>query len=244
MKQTQQPPRHGHATMNLVSRRSKAEKIEKLLQLRPLDRPLRLLEIGCGSGGITHYFATHPNLHCQVTGIDVADTRQISEGYTFQCVQGVQLPFDSGSFDAVISNHVIEHVGTAADQLLHLKEIRRVLAVSGSAYLAVPNRWMLTEPHYGLKFLSWWPRAWRSTYLELMGKGQFYDCEPLEMRTLESMLNVANLTWRNLSIEAWRITFDIERTDHWSTRLLRHTPDAALNPLRPIIPTLIYRLRP
>lgn len=243
MTATQHPPRHGHATMNLGSRRAKAEKIENLLQLCLLGRPLRLLEIGCGSGGIAHYFATHPDLHCQVTGVDVTDTRQIFDGYAFVHVQGAQLPFDDGAFDVVISNHVIEHVGTTADQLLHLKEIRRVLAASGSAYLAVPNRWMLTEPHYRLKLLSWWPRSWRSTYLRWMGKGSFYDCEPLQMQELERLLTQAGLHYSNQSVQGWRATFDIEYPGRWSTRLLQATPDAVLRPLRPIIPTLIYRLQ-
>ena len=212
------PVRQPHAVSDLASRRPKAQKIEQLLQLRPLGRPLRLLEIGCGSGGIAHYFATHPHLGCEVTAVDVHDSRQVHTHYTFVQVQGVELPFASFSFDAVISNHVIEHVGTAAEQLMHLQEIRRVLAPGASAYLAVPNRWMLTEPHYRLKFLSWWPHAWRTPYLRLMGKGDFYDCEPLQMHELQRQLDAAAFTWRNLSIEGWRATFDLEHPQHWSTR--------------------------
>lgn len=239
----QLPVRQPHVVTDLASRRCKAQKIKQLLQLQPMAQPLRLLEIGCGSGGIAHYFATHPDLPCAVTAVDVHDNRQVHEDYTFKQVQGVQLPFADASFDVVISNHVIEHVGTAAEQLTHLQEIRRVLTIDACAYLAVPNRWMLTEPHYRLRFLSWLPHAWRTPYLRLMGKGEFYDCEPLQMHQLEKQLDAAGLTWRNLSIEAWRATFDIERPRQWSTRLLRRIPDALLRPLRPIIPTLIYQLQ-
>ena len=35
----------------------------------------------------------------------------------------------------------------------HLREIRRVLRRDGLAYLAVPNRWALVEPHYRLALL-------------------------------------------------------------------------------------------
>jgi len=157
-------------------------------------------------------------------------------------VQGVKLPFEPDRFDVVISNHVIEHVGDAAAQLRHLQEIRRVLKPEGVAYLAVPNRWMLTEPHYRLKFLSWLPHSWRSPYLRWRGKGDFYDCEPLQLHELEAMLAQSGMTYRNLCIEGWRETFEIERPRHWSTRLLRRFPDALLRPLRPIIPTLMYRL--
>lgn len=234
--------RQPHAVTDLASRRLKALKIERLLGLRQLPQPIRLLEIGCGSGGIAHYFATHPGLQCVVTAVDVHDNRQVRDGYAYHNVQGVELPFDDQQFDAVISNHVIEHVGDAAAQLLHLQEIRRVLAPTGIAYLAVPNRWMLTEPHYRLKFLSWLPHAWRSPYLRWMGKGEVYDCEPLQMHELERMLAAAGLLYRNQCVEGWRATFEIERPTHWSTRLLAHCPDALLTQLNPIVPTLIYRL--
>lgn len=143
----------------------------------------------------------------------------------------------------MLSNHVIEDVGDALAQARHLQEIRRVLRPDGIGYLAVPNRWMLTEPHYRLKFLSWLPHSWRTPYLRLMRKGSFYDCEPLQMRQLEKMLDSARLRYRNLCIEALRETFLIERPEALSTRLLRLIPDSALRLFRRVIPTLIYRLQ-
>ena len=243
MPYTHTSERQPHAVTDLASRRFKALKIERLLGLQQFSPPIRLLEIGCGSGGIAHYFATHPSLQCTVTAVDVHDNRQVRDGYVYHSVQGVQLPFDDQQFDAFISNHVIEHVGDAAAQLVHLQEIRRVLAPTGKAYLAVPNRWMLTEPHYRLKFLSWLPHAWRSPYLRWMGKGEVYDCEPLQMHELERMLAAAGLQYRNQCVEGWRATFEIERPTHWSNRVLQATPNALLNLLRPIIPTLIYQLQ-
>lgn len=234
--------RKAHAVIDLPSRHLKAMKIERLLGLSPGIAPLEVLEIGCGAGGIAHYFATNPALPCRVTAVDVNDNRQIRDGYTYLSVRGVELPFAQESFDAVISNHVIEHVGDDTAQLQHLMEIRRVLRKDGIAYLAAPNRWMVTEPHYRLRFLSWLPRRWRSPYLRLRGKGDFYDCEPPQLHELENMLGHTGMGYRNLCIEGWRETFDIERPHHWSARLLRRLPDALLRPLKPIIPTLIYRL--
>jgi SAM-dependent methyltransferase len=234
--------RQPHAVLDLPSRSWKAEKIARLLALAERQQPIRLLEIGTGSGGIAHWFAHHPQLRCEVVAVDVCDNRQLHDGYVFQQVEGVELPFVDAGFDVVISNHVIEHVGDAQAQARHLSELRRVMKPDGVGYLAVPNRWMLTEPHFRLKFLSWWPHKWRTPYLKLMGKGDFYDCEPLELRQLEHMLQAAGLDYCNLCIDGWRQTFDIERTQHWSTRLLRNIPDALLRPLTFIIPTLIYRI--
>lgn len=234
--------RRPHVVTDLASRQPKALKIERLLGLQSKDGPLRLLEIGTGSGGIAHYFATHPTLACDVTAVDVHDNRQVHTGYEYIPVQGVKLPFDDDKFDVVISNHVIEHVGDAGEQARHLGEIRRVLREGGKGYLAVPNRWMLTEPHYRLKFLSWWPRPLRTPYLRAMRMGELYDCEPLELRQLEGMLAAAALDYRNLCVEALRETLEIERPGALITRFFRQVPDGALRPFRGLIPTLIYRV--
>jgi len=236
--------RHPHAVLDLPSRQWKGEKIARLLDLAHRPQPMQMLEIGTGSGGIAHSFATHPELRCEVTAVDVVDSRLVRDGYIYRQVVGVELPFPEAGFDVVITNHVIEHVGDSSAQRSHLAEVRRVMKPDGVGYLAVPNRWMLTEPHYKLKFLSWWPHAWRTSYLRLMRKGEYYDCEPLQMRQLEHMLAAAGFGYRNICIEAWRETFEIERPGSTSARLLRATPDGLLRPLRRIIPTLIYRFEP
>ena len=234
--------RQPHAVLDLASRNAKALKIERLLGLAARPQPMRLLEVGTGAGGIANYFGTHPVLRCDVSAVDVVDNRQVTDGYRYRQVHGVELPFPDASFDVVISNHVIEHVGDAAAQAHHLAEIRRVLHADGVGYLAVPNRWMLVEPHFRLPLLSWWPRPLRSPYLRLMRKGECYDCEPLRLRQLERMLDAAGFHYRNLGVEALRETFAIERPQSLGTRILRRLPDGALQPFRRIIPTLIYRL--
>lgn len=236
--------RQPHAVLDLPSRDWKALKIERLLDLAHRPHPIKMLEIGTGSGGIAHYFAMHPQLRCNVTAVDVVDNRLVRDGYEYLEVESVELPFADTSFDVVITNHVIEHVGDSSAQHRHLKEVRRVMKPDGVGYLAVPNRWMLTEPHFKLKFLSWWPHPWRTPYLRLMRKGTVYDCEPLQMRQLERMLDGAGFRYRNLCIEAWRATFEIERPGSFGAKLLRITPDAVLKSLGRIIPTLIYYVEP
>lgn len=235
--------RQPHAVLDLSSRRMKGLKIERLLDLASRPQPIRLLEVGTGSGGIAHYFGTHQDLRCDVDAVDVHDNRLATEGYRYHQVQDTQLPFADQSFDVVLTNHVIEHVGDESAQRAHLAELRRVLRPDGVGYLAVPNRWMLVEPHYRLAFLSWLPHAWRTPYLRLMGKGAVYDCEPLQMRQLERFFADAGLDCRNLCIDALRATFEIERARSASAGALRRIPDKALLPLCRIIPTLIYRFR-
>jgi hypothetical protein len=64
------------------------------------------------------------------------------------------------------------------------------------------------------------------------------------MRQLERMLDAAGFRYRNLCLEAWRMTLEIEQEHLLTTRMLRATPDAMLVPLKRIIPTLIYRFEP
>lgn len=233
--------RQPHAVLDLPTRRFKGLKIERLLDLASRPQPIRLLEVGTGSGGIAHYFGTHPTLPCDVDAVDVHDSRLITEGFRYHQVHDTELPFADDSFDVVLTNHVIEHVGDECAQRAHLAELHRVLRPHGVGYLAVPNRWMLVEPHYRLAFLSWWPHAWRTPYLRAMHKGEVYDCEPLQRRQLERLMGQAGFNYRNLCVDAMRLTFEIERPGSMGARLLRKTPDLALKPLLGIIPTLIYR---
>ncbi len=234
-------PRLPHAVLDLPSRRWKGEKILRLLGLAPRAIPWRVLEIGTGSGGIAHYLGTHPDINCTVMSVDVVDVREVRDGFDFKLVSGTALPFGDGEFDVVISNHVIEHVGMRSEQLAHLRECRRMLAPMAVGYLAVPNRWMLVEPHYRLAFLSWWPRGWRSTYLRMMCRGSFYDCEPLTVPELQALFTDASLHGENITIAALRETIAIEAPRSFAVRLAALLPDPVWRRLLRCMPTLIYR---
>lgn len=238
-------PRHGHAVLDLKSRDAKARKIEALLSLAPHKRPIRLLEVGTGAGGIAHYFGTHPTLRCEVEAVDIADTRQTRDGYRFTLIDGVELPFPDQYFDVVVSNHVIEHVGGECAQRRHLDELRRVLKADGLGYLAVPNRWQWVEPHYRLAGLSWLPERWRSPYLRWRRRGDAYDCRPLTAARTEALLREAGFTFEQQHGRALRVTYELEKPDAPAYRLLfRHVPETFYTALRRIFPTLIYLLYP
>lgn len=239
------PARRAHAVLDLPSRRAKALKIQLLLGLGADPGPLRLLEVGTGSGGIAAYFASQCALECQVEAVDVADHRTTRAGYRFTRVEDERLPFPDASFDVVISNHVLEHVGGEAAQRRHLGELRRVLQPRGLGYLALPNRWQWVEPHYRLPGLSWLPERWRSTYLRLSGRGTHYDCRPLSLAQTEALLRASRFSAEQQHGEALRLTYALERPDAPAYRLLLgRLPDAFYARLRALFPTLIFVLRP
>lgn len=234
--------RQPHAVLDLPSRRLKGLKIERLLDLASRPQPIRMLEVGTGSGGIAQFFGAHSELRCDVDAVDVHDNRLVTDGYRFQQVHGTDLPFADESFDVVLTNHVIEHVGDEQAQRAHLAEIHRVLRADGVGYLAVPNRWMLVEPHYGLAFLSWLPRPLRTTYLRLMHRGERYDCEPLSVPRLDALLADAGFISRHMEIKALRTMFAIEGVHGSSARFVQCLPDSILGLCLRVIPTLICRI--
>jgi SAM-dependent methyltransferase len=238
------PLRRPHAVLDVPSRHLKAKKIEQLLQLTARSDQIRLLEIGCGSGGISHYFSAHTDMQYVVDAVDVVDHRLVKEGYNFRLVNDVHLPFPNSTFDVVITNHVIEHVGDKAQQTLHLSEVHRVLKPDGIGYLAVPNRWQVVEPHYRLAFLSWLPRSFRTPYLKLMRRGANYDCEPLGVNELEFLLAEAGFTFENVCKRSARLMFELERPEAAMAALVLNLPDSFFEILRALIPTLTYLLHP
>lgn len=241
------PPlgRQGHAVLDLPSRNLKAMKIAKLLGLSPIRTRGRLLEIGCGSGGISHWFGAEGPMGWDVEAVDVEDVRLVRDGYSFSLVAGTDLPFEDASFDVVLTNHVIEHVGDEDAQGAHLREVRRVLRSGGIAYLAVPCRWMLVEPHYRLPFLSWLPQSLADAYVRIAGKGAYYDCRPLTTQQLESALQMAGFTYAQRHGEALRLTYELERPDASFYRfVLKPIPERVYALLRRVFPTLIYTITP
>lgn len=148
------------ANLEYEMRVKKAKKIADLLTRKTQLQGKPVLDIGTGAGVCAEFFASQVvGPHGSVVAVDRSDQRLVTGQYHFEIVEGVRLPFENKSFDIVISNHVIEHVGGFNDKSTHLKEISRVLKSSGILYLAFPNRFAVVEPHYKLPFLSWFPHG-------------------------------------------------------------------------------------
>lgn len=233
--------RASHAAPDRQSRTLKARKIELLLGSAVRDGAA-LLDVGTGAGWIAQYFATHPRYRLAVTAVDARDERVATGGYAFRQVAGATLPFADASFDVVLSNHVIEHVGGEAEQRLHLQEARRVLRPGGTLYLAAPNRWSLVEPHYRLPFLSWLPAALANAYVRAAGRGQWYDCRPLGPLQLARLLRRAGLGGSNVSAEALVALVDLERPGAGLARVAGWIRRWGAGPFGLMSPTLIYRV--
>jgi len=108
----------------------------KLAELCRIDRTKKVLIVGCGAGFSACYLAR--KIGCEVVGIDIAELsiekakerarRQgISDRVEFRVGDAYALPFEAGTFDAVIT----EFVSQFLDRSRAFKEFARVLKPGG-----------------------------------------------------------------------------------------------------------------
>lgn len=98
----------------------------------------RLLDLGCGTGYGTAELAEALAPEVQVFGLDrvrpASTSRRNGARYLRGDLHGI--PLSSGSFDAITSFQVIEHL---EDPTLYLQAIARLLRPDGCAYITTPN---------------------------------------------------------------------------------------------------------
>jgi SAM-dependent methyltransferase len=95
-----------------------------------------ILEIGSGGSNPTSsYLSTLGTVIGADISPEVEANVALNEAHTFD---GVHLPFPSKSFDACVSNWVIEHIG---DPSAHFHEVARILKDGGTYCFRTPNRW-------------------------------------------------------------------------------------------------------
>jgi ubiquinone/menaquinone biosynthesis C-methylase UbiE len=116
-----------------------------------LSGPLRILDLGCGTGEITRRLAMRfPQ--ARVTGVDILESnlalaRRDSTSYAdrveYQQGDAFALVFESGRFDLVVCRHMSQAV---PDFALVLAEITRVLRPGGWLHLLTEDYGMLHFP--------------------------------------------------------------------------------------------------
>jgi len=110
--------------------------IEAILRLAGLSRESRVLELGCGGGELLRRLERRARL---AVGVDLASAGlrlAQRKGLAAMCGRVERLPFATGAFDAVVAQHLVEHLQNPTEAL---KEWRRVLKPSGILVLVTPN---------------------------------------------------------------------------------------------------------
>jgi 2-polyprenyl-3-methyl-5-hydroxy-6-metoxy-1,4-benzoquinol methylase len=142
------------------------------------ERPLRVLDVGCGDGRLSAELA---HAGAEVLGIDVAEEplRRARALHADLDVRVVPLdgewPLPDASFDVVWAGETIEHL---ADTAGWLSEVRRVLRSGGSLLLSTPAHGRLTRLATALSV-----RRWEQRFDPRRDHLRFYT-----RRTLEALL--------------------------------------------------------
>jgi SAM-dependent methyltransferase len=118
----------------------RSAKVIAFLERAGVEIAGRVLDAGCGGGGMPLSLAEHAG---EVVGIDPIDrfshagvklaNERHMHNLVFAQADGLALPFPAKTFDLVLSHAVIEHV---PDATRYLGECRRVLTSGGRCYLS------------------------------------------------------------------------------------------------------------
>jgi len=161
-------------------------------------RPLRVLDVGCGSGWITKdlHFAVVVN-----TDISVKQLKSVS-GKARLAADAEALPLKDSMADVVVCSDVLEHV---LDPKEMASEITRVLRPHGDLLLAVPWEQDLSaydDPRYekryefvhlrsigGLDIYTWFPnyriRNWTDITNQCPGQWSPYNIKYMHLENLK-----------------------------------------------------------
>ena len=184
-------------------------------------REKRVLEVGCGTGGMGDVLEDHCRCYAGVDPtahvIRLARPRRRTH---FIEASGTALPFPDHSFDYVFALDVLEHVqGGLDDQVAFLKELRRVVTAVGMIGLSTPNRLYPYEGHTHLFFPQYLPKWLRHRYIGRCNPGflkehaSFSEITSLTPAALQSSLKKSNLAFLH------QLPCGLDRSD-----FVRHSP--------------------
>jgi SAM-dependent methyltransferase len=110
---------------------------ESLLSLARVGRESRVLELGCGGGELLERARSSAAF---VVGVDLSPEAlrlaRGERGLPVLLARAERLPFAPASFDAVLAQHLVEHLPNPVEAL---REWRRVLRPGGMLALVTPN---------------------------------------------------------------------------------------------------------
>ena len=177
-----------------ISRRSRQRKLALFVQVVRPAADSTVLDVGVedGAPGDGRVFATANFIEQgwpagRLTAVGLHEGRAFSEAYpevAYVQADARQLPFEDASFDAVLCNAVIEHVGDRGSQQALVDECCRVGRV---VILTTPDRRFPIEQHTYLPLVHWLPERLYRPLLRRIAADRVGDIRLLTPRRLARM---------------------------------------------------------
>lgn len=178
----------GAAKQEMINRR---ESVLSLLDDYAKNRSLRILDVGCGPGGVMEEVLKRGH---NVVGVDISEemlkeARETSKKYRHEgisCIHGDMeyLPFSKNSFDVVLCVGVLPYLQSDRKSI---SEISRVVKTGGIIIITLPNILRvnnLLDPYYylnrGLKYIL------HRTYIK---KSKVKSIKPGDFGTNDTFMN-------------------------------------------------------
>jgi O-antigen biosynthesis protein len=140
---TQQLDWTGERFMPSLNGAIRYEHFHRYAACEPIVRNKRVLDVACGEG---YGSAMLAQVALSVSGVDVSPVAvehargsyfEQHKNLSFTCASATSLPFETGTFDVVISFETLEHL---REQEEMLTEIKRVLRPEGVLVISTPER--------------------------------------------------------------------------------------------------------
>lgn len=171
--------------------------LNHLQEYLPKVSRLKILDLGCGAGGVCVSLANRNN---RVVGLDL-DKKLINltkinvedsedgfpnyGGVSEIRASGTSIPFKDETFDLIVCNDVIEHLD---EQKELISEIYRVLKEGGYLYLTTPNKRYPVESHTGIFGITLLPKPLANIFIRMSGLGTSFPVKLVSYETLVRLL--------------------------------------------------------
>lgn len=148
----------------------------------------------------------YPNKR-KITCVSKVKLNKIKQRYpeikTLRC-DGRQIPLKNNSFDIVISNATIEHVGNKKNQTKSIKEAVRLS--KKLVFISTPNRYFPLDFHTLIPLIHWFPKKIHRFILKKTGLDFFSKESNLNLLSDNELRNICeNLKIKNYTINKIRI---------------------------------------
>lgn len=176
-------------------------------RLHGKGRPLRILDVGCGTGANSVELSAYGEVIACDRSLDALGMAAGRSVRRLCAASAPALPFATGSFDVITAYDIIEHV---EDDIGFVRELKRVLIPGGALAIHVPA----------------WPSLW-SRHDEILEHKRRYTHRGLRSLLVRNGLVIEHVGWASCAI------FPPTAAIRWTRRLIggaRETADLGLVP--------------